>query len=72
MTHFDEMTCLLYLDGQLDRERAAELSEHIDSCADCRTLLGALESESRLLRGALTEEDEPVPARLLAHAPEAK
>jgi anti-sigma factor RsiW len=70
MLHFDEMTCLLYLDGQLDRERAAQLSAHIESCADCRTLLYALEHESRLLRNALAEEDEPVPARLLEYAPE--
>jgi anti-sigma factor RsiW len=72
MSHYDEMTCLLYLDGQLDRERAAELSEHIETCADCRTLLSALESESRLLRSALTEEEESVPARLMEYAPEAK
>ncbi|HEV8383301.1 MAG TPA: zf-HC2 domain-containing protein, partial [Candidatus Acidoferrales bacterium] len=70
MSHYDEMTCLLYLEGQLDRERAAELSRHIDSCADCRTLLSALESESRLLRTALTEEEEPLPARLAGSAPE--
>ncbi len=72
MSHCDEMTCLLYLDGQLDRERAVELSAHIDTCAACRTLLAALESESRLLRSALTEEEESVPARLLEYAPEAK
>ena len=72
MSHYDEMTCLLYLDGQLDRERAVELSAHIESCAECRMMLTALESESRLLRRALTEEDEPVPARLLENAPEAK
>jgi anti-sigma factor RsiW len=72
MSHYDEMTCLLYLEGQLDRERAAELSKHIDSCADCRTLLSALESESRLLRSALGEEEEALPARLMEVAPEAK
>ena len=72
MSHFDEMTCLLYLDGQLDRARAVELSAHIETCGECRTLLAALESESRLLRNALTEEEESVPARLLEYAPEAK
>jgi anti-sigma factor RsiW len=72
MSHYDEMTCLLYLDGQLDRERAVELSAHIETCGACRTLLAALESESRLLRSALTEEEESVPARLLEFAPEAK
>ena len=64
--HFDEMTCLLYLEGQLERERALELSAHTAGCADCRALLRALEREARLLAHALVEEDEAVPARLLA------
>jgi len=66
MNHFDEMTCMQYLDGQLDRLRAAELTAHADACSECRRLLRALERESELLRGALVEEDEAVPARLLA------
>jgi cytoskeletal protein CcmA (bactofilin family) len=66
MKHVDEITCLLYLEGQLERERALELSGHVDECGNCRTLLRALESESRLLSRALVEEDETVPARLLA------
>lgn len=66
MPHFDEMTCMQYLDGQLDRARAAELAAHAESCAECRRMLAALEHETRLLCEALGEEDEPVPARLLA------
>jgi cytoskeletal protein CcmA (bactofilin family) len=65
MIHFDEMACLLYLDGQLEDSRARELVAHAGECAPCRELLRALERESKLLAGALTEEDEPVPARLL-------
>lgn len=65
MKHVDEITCLLYLEGQLERARALELSSHVDECGSCRTLLRALESESRLLTRALVEEDEMVPARLL-------
>ncbi|MBI3670599.1 MAG: hypothetical protein HY237_12560 [Acidobacteria bacterium] len=57
MTHFDEMTCLLYLEGQLERPRALELSAHAESCAECRALLRALERESRLLTQALVEEE---------------
>ncbi len=64
--HFDEMTCLQYLEGQLERTRALELSAHTERCGECRALLGALERESRLLTRAVREEDEPVPARLLA------
>lgn len=65
MKHVDEITCLLYLEGQLERARALELSAHVDECGNCRTLLRALESESRLLACALAEADEMVPARLL-------
>lgn len=66
MSHFDEMACVQYLDGQLDRARAAELAAHLEVCGECRQLLRALEDETCLLRAALTEEDEAVPARLLS------
>ncbi len=65
MNHVDEMGCLLYLDGQLDAGRAAELAAHTRECRDCGALLAALERETHLLRGALAEEAEPVPARVL-------
>jgi anti-sigma factor RsiW len=64
--HFDEASCLLYLDGQLDSQRAAELSAHAARCGECRALLVALEKESRVLREALLEQDEPLPTRLRA------
>lgn len=66
MKHVDEMTCLLYVEGQLERARAQEVSAHTQSCAECRKLLGALERESRLLTRAMLEEDEALPARLVA------
>ncbi len=66
MNHVDEMTCLLYLEGQLERPRALELSAHVEGCGECRALLHALEHESRLLVGALVEEDEALPARIAA------
>ena len=65
MNHFDEMACLLYLEGQLDPARAREIAAHVEECAACRDLLHALERESHLLSSALTEENEPMPARLL-------
>jgi hypothetical protein len=66
MIHFDEMACLLYLEGQLDPARARELVAHTGECASCRTLLRALERESQVLSTALTEENESMPARLLS------
>lgn len=64
MDHLDEMTCLLYAERQLDRARAQAVSAHAQDCAACRTLLRALDRESRLLTRAMLEEDEPLPARL--------
>ena len=64
MQHLDEMTCLLYIERQLDQSRAQEVSAHTQECAACRTLLRALERESRLLTRAMLEEEEALPARL--------
>jgi hypothetical protein len=65
MIHFDEMACLLYLEGQLDPVRSRELAVHVEECASCRDLLHALEHETTLLSNALTEDNEAMPARLL-------
>jgi cytoskeletal protein CcmA (bactofilin family) len=65
MNHFDEMTALLYLEGQLDRERAREVLAHTGECRTCTELLRALDREGAWLREALGTEDESVPARLL-------
>lgn len=65
MDHLDEMTCLLYAERQLDRARAQAVSAHAEDCAACRTLLRALDRESRLLTRAMLEEDEPLPSRLV-------
>jgi cytoskeletal protein CcmA (bactofilin family) len=62
--HVDEMTLLLYVERQLDRERAQEVSVHTQTCTQCLTLLRALDRESRLLTRAMLEQDEALPARL--------
>jgi len=67
--HFDEMTALLYLEEQLDAGRASEVRAHVGTCAACRELLHALETEGVWLREALSAEDESIPARMIA-APE--
>src|SRR5467141_5451725 len=64
MKHLDEMTLLLYIERQLDRARGLEVSAHTQECNTCRTLLRAMERESRLLTRAMLEEDEPLPSRL--------
>jgi cytoskeletal protein CcmA (bactofilin family) len=69
MSHFDEMTGLLYLEGQLDADHAEGVRSHAASCAECRGLLRALQTESVWLRESLEADDESVPARLV-QAPE--
>jgi cytoskeletal protein CcmA (bactofilin family) len=63
--HFDEMTCLLYLDKQLEPERTREIASHVSGCAECRVLLRTLDHEGTWLREALDASDESIPARLL-------
>src|SRR6202171_3537122 len=70
--HLDEMTGMLYVEGQLDRQRGQQVSAHAQECPSCRTLLRALERESRLLTRAMLEEDEPLPSRLAAFQQRAK
>jgi len=65
-SHVDEVTGLLYIEGQLEPTAAREVVAHLEHCAPCRRLLDTLKRESLLLRSALVEADEPVPARLLA------
>src|SRR6266513_230931 len=64
LKHLDEMTLLLYIERQLDRARGLEVYAHTQECDTCRTLLRAIERESRLLTRAMLEEDEPLPSRL--------
>jgi cytoskeletal protein CcmA (bactofilin family) len=64
MSHFDEMTGLLYLESQLDSDHARDIAAHAASCAECRELLHALETEGVWLRESLVAEDESLPAHL--------
>ena len=52
------MACLVFLDRQVDGVRVQEICAHSEQCVACRTLLHALERESRLLTSAMLEEDE--------------
>lgn len=63
--HFDEMTGLLYLERQLDAERAGEVSAHVNSCSRCRELLRVLDHEGVWLREALATDEEPLPASMV-------
>jgi len=62
--HLDEFTLLMYVERQLDRDAAQEVSLHTQTCTRCLTLLRALDRESRLLTRSMMEEDEPLPMKL--------
>lgn len=62
MNHFDEMTAFLYLDGQLERDHAAEVLAHASGCTECRELIESLKKETLWLEESL-QEREAVPAR---------
>jgi cytoskeletal protein CcmA (bactofilin family) len=64
--HFDEMTGLLYLEGQLDADRARGVSAHLPGCGSCRSLLSALEKEAIWLHESLVSDEESIPTRLIA------
>ena len=59
MNHFDEMTALLLLEGQLDAAHVQEVKAHAASCAQCRELLRALEMEGVWLRQAIAVARNP-------------
>jgi cytoskeletal protein CcmA (bactofilin family) len=65
MIHYDEMAWLLYLEGELDADRARQMTQHAQECDACRGLRDSLERESHLLSVALKEEEEAIPARIL-------
>jgi cytoskeletal protein CcmA (bactofilin family) len=70
--HFDEMTGLLYLEQQLDDEHSKLVEQHESTCASCHELLRVLKNESVWLRGAITADDEPIPARLVGEPAKTK
>jgi len=69
MSHFDEMTALLYLDGQLDASHAEDVKKHVNDCPACAAMLHAIAHEGVWLRDALAADEETIPAQL-AGAPE--
>lgn len=62
--HLDELTLLMYVERQLDRDTAQEVSLHTQTCTRCLNLLRVLDRESRLLTRSMLEQDEALPAKL--------
>lgn len=60
----DEMTQMLFTDGELEAESAAAVVEHLRECLACRRAVQGWRDEASMLRTALDEPDavhEPAP-----------
>ncbi len=70
--HLDEGALESQLDGELDAASARAARAHLDSCAECRSLLEQLRQDEELLATVLPVLDHPVPqvsrAQIIAHA----
>jgi anti-sigma factor RsiW len=57
MTCCDELTLMMYADGELDEGPRREVGVHLDQCRRCSSLLAALQVESRVVAIAIRDED---------------
>jgi cytoskeletal protein CcmA (bactofilin family) len=57
MTCCDELTLMMYADGELDDGPRREVSVHVDECRRCASLLAALHVEARVVAMAMGSED---------------
>ncbi|SMC73117.1 anti-sigma factor family protein [Papillibacter cinnamivorans] len=57
---FDKERLSAYLDGELSREEAADVREHLENCPECRELLSQFEA----IRGGMRELEAEPPADL--------
>src|SRR5262249_25597168 len=55
MTCLSELTCAVYVDGELSSGEARAAQRHLGECARCRELVAALRDENRVLSAALDE-----------------
>ena len=66
MNCIDIGTLQAFLDGELNLDRSAEVSEHLDTCDTCTLLLAEAESEEAVVMPALAREfDSLVPTQRL-------
>lgn len=67
MECYSELTCAIFVDGELAADEARRLREHLATCSRCRKLVDALRAENRVLSESLHELPEEAPS--LARAP---
>jgi cytoskeletal protein CcmA (bactofilin family) len=59
MTCLSELTCAVYVDGELPPEEVGAVERHLAECASCHALVVALREESRVLVTTLRELETP-------------
>jgi hypothetical protein len=62
MECYSELTCALFVDGELTADAARHLRDHLVTCQRCRDLVHALRAESRVLTESLRELPEEAPS----------
>jgi cytoskeletal protein CcmA (bactofilin family) len=63
MICLSELTCAVYVDGELSPEETRDAERHLAECARCRALVAALRGENRVLGEALEEMAGLAPSR---------
>lgn len=61
----DELTLMMYVDGELEAELRPVVASHVERCDRCRAVVTALRGEQRELRAALCDDGLP-PVRAAA------
>jgi hypothetical protein len=63
MECYSELTCGIFVDGELTGDEARHLQEHLATCQRCRDLVDSLRAENRVLSESLRElpEEEASP-----------
>jgi cytoskeletal protein CcmA (bactofilin family) len=69
MTCLTELTCAVYVDGELSPEETRATERHLVECAPCRRLVAALRDENRVIGAALGELAARAPAPAAAVRP---
>ena len=62
MQCYSELTCAIFVDGELPGDAARQLRDHLATCQRCRHLVDALRAENRVLTESLSELPEEVPS----------
>ena len=62
MTCLSELTCAVYVDGELSPEETRAAERHLTECPRCRALVGDLRDENRALSAALGDQPALAPS----------